>query len=210
MCFQKYHRKWTEKQIKPPLRFWRIGFSSSVDLAKDTRSPLLSHAASPPRRFCSMGSQRPATPSLGCVLQATCGPGTRKTVSDAHLGAESTKSPKRLPLLPRPKGCVQTAKCFAPAMVQVGRLVPEGASLPSSLRRVEATGPLHGTLWSGPSIEPFLLHSVLPFFFLSLPFTSPPPPRNFFFLFPHSSSPPLVPPARLVLGGRQEHPVHSV
>lgn len=84
--FRKYHRKWTEKQIKPPPRFWRIGFSSSVNLARDTRSLLLSHAALPPRRFCSAGSQRPATPSLRSVLQVTCGPGPEREYQMQILG----------------------------------------------------------------------------------------------------------------------------
>lgn len=52
------------KTIKPPPRFCRIRFSSAY-LARDTRSPLLSHAALPPGRFHPVGSQRPATSGLG-------------------------------------------------------------------------------------------------------------------------------------------------
>lgn len=94
--FRKYHRKWTEKQIKPPPRFWRIGFSSSVSLARDTRSPLLSHAALPPRRFCSAGSQRPATPSLRCPAGHLWSR-SRERVSDADLGAECTSHLRHCP-----------------------------------------------------------------------------------------------------------------
>lgn len=83
--FRKYHRKWTEKQIKPPPRFWRIGFSSSVNLARDTRSPLLSHAALPPKGSALRAARDLPLPPLG-VLQVTCGPGPEREYQMQILG----------------------------------------------------------------------------------------------------------------------------
>lgn len=129
--FRKYHRKWTEKQIKPPPRFWRIRFSSSAYLARDMRSPLLSHAALPPGRFHSVGSQRPATSGLG-PLGVPCRSHVVQLPEESircRPGAECTKPPKRLSLLHRPKDYVQTVRCFATAVRQEGRPGPVGGSL---------------------------------------------------------------------------------
>lgn len=186
--FRKYPRKWTEKQTKSPL--------DSGELAFPLLTPwpgtqgLLSHAALPPGRFHSLGSQIPATPgprSLGCALQVTCGPGTRKTVSDADLGADCTKPPKRLSWLHRPEDCVGTARCFAPAVRQEGGPEPVGGNLQRSPQGVGPAGPLQGTLRSGsqsPSSSALLLFS-------SLSLSSPPPqllPSSPFFLPSPSSS----------------------
>lgn len=163
---KKAYRKCTENQIKSPPRFWRIG-SSSVHLARDmgSRFSILLHCLQ------EVGSQRPATPDLGCW-----GMSCRSPVTQVPRGQYQMQN-LGLSVQSHLRGChyciglrtVKTATFCS--RCEAGR---QAGACGETLCRVLPSewnlqaGPFNGTLRSGSGIEPFLISFVPPFLSLFL------------------------------------------